>query len=257
MHKYIANAIIAVVLSIVGPTIALAQECPTTGWSPAFTAGGSVFGRIAAQWDQYFAAKADINNGVMCNTTLINPTIDGSLDISITFGTGLTATPNPITGIGTVSLNANCSDLLDSGTACTADTGTSDATLGFLNADKSDSGNNIFSGINKFTTVNGTPRTVAGTSDTLSAADCGKSVVYTSSSAVTVTTLANIISGTDSCAIAIYQEGTGAVSITAGAGAASVSPHSCTKTYARYATLGLFVEPNNPSTWVIMGDCIP
>lgn len=47
------------------------QTCPpNTNAQPAFTASGSVFGRIASQWNQYFASKVDYSGGVLCNPTL-------------------------------------------------------------------------------------------------------------------------------------------------------------------------------------------
>lgn len=63
---------------------ARAQSCPQQS-TPAFTAGGNVFGRTASQWNQYFAAKPDANNGILCN-----PKIRGTLSVtelpSIGFG---------------------------------------------------------------------------------------------------------------------------------------------------------------------------
>lgn len=143
-----------------------------------------------------------------------------------------------------------CADLIDSGTACLADTGTSGHTVPFLD------GINIWSGDNAFATVRGTVRSVSGTTDTLSSADCGGTVVYTSASAVTVETFTNA-APTYSCSIAIYQKGIGAVSIANGVSATSVSSHACTKTFGQYAILGLFVQPGAPSEWNIGGDCAP
>lgn len=47
-------------------------QCPPTNSTPALTAGGSVFGRIAAQWNQYFGAKLDANGGIGCAVVLHN-----------------------------------------------------------------------------------------------------------------------------------------------------------------------------------------
>lgn len=80
-----------------------AAQCPTTGSSPAFTLGGSVFGRIAAQWNAYFGAKADANNGVLCNPTIIG----GSQPGAFTVGPGLAnaqGTRNP--GSNTIGAGA-------------------------------------------------------------------------------------------------------------------------------------------------------
>lgn len=56
-----------------------AQTCaPPHQSTPGFTgAGGNLFGRAAAQWDAFFAAKVDANNGTLCN-----PTILGTLSIN-------------------------------------------------------------------------------------------------------------------------------------------------------------------------------
>lgn len=62
-------------LGSIPPTVA--QSCPATQSSPQFLVAGSVFGRIAAQWNAYFAAKVDTNNGTLCN-----PTIVGTLALS-------------------------------------------------------------------------------------------------------------------------------------------------------------------------------
>ncbi len=144
-----------------------------------------------------------------------------------------------------------CADITDAGTVCPENTGTSGHTIPFLD------GSNTWSDSNTFTEVEGTVRTVAGTTDLLSQTDCGKTVVYTSGSAVSVTTFAGAASGTKGCGIALQQQGAGAVSIVNGAGATNVSPHACTQTFGQYATMGLFVQPNNPSQWNLFGDCIP
>jgi len=57
--------------------LSVAQSCPATQSSPGFNSGGSVFGKIAAQWNAYFAAKVDSNNGTLCN-----PTILGTLNLT-------------------------------------------------------------------------------------------------------------------------------------------------------------------------------
>ena len=52
---------VSVAVLILGLTTpALAQlACPPTQTTPNFNSGGSVFGRIAAQWNVYFGAKVD------------------------------------------------------------------------------------------------------------------------------------------------------------------------------------------------------
>lgn len=105
-----------------------------------------------------------------------------------------------------------------------------------------------------FGEVKGTARTISGTSDTIVSSDCGKTLIFTNAAAITLTTLASIVSGTDTCAIAVLQNGIGQVTIANGAGATQVSANSWTKTRAQYSILGLFIEPNNPSQYNIMGD---
>lgn len=50
--------------------------CPTQA-TPQFNTGGSVFGRIASQWNAYFGAKVDLTGGCSDNQTLNNPLIVG------------------------------------------------------------------------------------------------------------------------------------------------------------------------------------
>lgn len=220
-------AAVALVLALLAPAPARAQvTCPTTASDPAFTAGGSVFGRQAGQWNEYFRAKADVNSPVLCNPTIVGATYVGSP-------------------------NLQCSSLTDGGTACPADTGTSGHTLPYLDAD------NLFTGQQTFRSVMGSTRTVSGSSDLLTSTDCGKTIVYTSASGVNVTTFANAASGVSSCSIALLQRGAGAVTIVDGAGATKASADNCTKTAAQYATMGLFVQPNDPSMWIILGRCAP
>lgn len=59
--------------------------CPYTGAStPGFTVGGNVFGRLAPQWNAYFGAKVDVNNGVLCNPTIIGATFSPALTLKNT-----------------------------------------------------------------------------------------------------------------------------------------------------------------------------
>ncbi len=50
---------------------------PGGNTTPQFTAGGSVFGRIASQWNAYYGAKVDQENGCSDNQNLYNPLING------------------------------------------------------------------------------------------------------------------------------------------------------------------------------------
>ena len=135
-------------------------------------------------------------------------------------------------GSGTVS-QAACADLSNGGTACAAATGTSGATLPYLN------GTNTFSGAQTFGTVYGTVTSQSGTTYTLAAADCGTEIAFTNASAVTVTIPAALTTG---CNIAILQTtSAGQVSVNGSAVSAATlhSAHSYTKTSGQWAIIGV------------------
>ena len=73
----------------------------TPNSTPQFTAGGNVFGSIAAQWNAYFGAKADINGGTLCSPTIDSPTFTGTLNLSGSTISGATFN-NPIINGGTL-----------------------------------------------------------------------------------------------------------------------------------------------------------
>jgi hypothetical protein len=150
-------------------------------------------------------------------------------------------------GSGTVSAAA-CADLSDDGTACTAATGTSGATLPFLN------GTNTWSGTQTFGSVVGSVDTQTGTTYTLAASDCGETIRASNASAITITTLNSLPVG---CSIAILQVGAGQITIANGSGATLVSRNSYTKTSGQWAVIGLYVESNSGGSaaqFVLTGD---
>ena len=140
---------VSVAVLILGLTTpALAQlACPPTQTTPNFNSGGSVFGRIAAQWNVYFGAKVDSTNGCSVNQTLVSPIFSGAPAFTLTLApysiaanpTGTTAvsqsvSPLPVNmggtnattpgstaanNIGALSINSNLSDL---GSVSTAQT---------------------------------------------------------------------------------------------------------------------------------------
>jgi hypothetical protein len=119
----------------------------------------------------------------------------GTTDFSATGGTNQVlkqATTGAALTVGTI----NCAFLSDDGTACTASTGTSGATLPFLN------GTNTFSGIQTFGEVHGTTETVTLTSNNYDAVvgDCGKTKRLPTGTTPTVT-LPNIDPASGSCTI--------------------------------------------------------
>lgn len=144
-------------------------------------------------------------------------------------------------------------DLLTSGGGGAApstwtSTGTSGHVLPFLD------GNNNWAGTQTFGPVVGSVSTQSGTTYALAANDCGTTIVFSSNSPVTLTTLNSLPVG---CAIAVEQGGDGQVTVTPGAGTSQHSPHSFTKTYGRYAILGLFIDANEGGTAadiIITGD---
>jgi hypothetical protein len=126
--------------------------------------------------------------------------------------------------------------------------GTSGHTLPYLD------GANTWSGTQTFGPVIGAVSTQTGTTYTLAATDCGTTILFTGSSAITLTTLNSLPAG---CSIAIEQAGAGQVTISAGSGATQHSPHGYTKTFGQYAILGLFVDTNtggSAANLVITGD---
>ena len=147
--------------------------------------------------------------------------------------TNLTGLPvaTGISGLGTgvaTALAANTNATGGFGTV-----GTSGTNVGLLNANKTDSGNNSYSGANTFAAVNGGDDVQSGTTYTFVAADCGKTVVFTSNSAITATIPASIVpaSGTG-CQINVLQAGTAKVSVngTAVSAATLISARSYTGT---------------------------
>ena len=96
--------------------------------------------------------------------------------------------------------------------------------------------------------------TQSGTTYTLAATDCGKTVIFTSGSSITLTTLNSLPVG---CSIAVEQAGVGQITVSAGSGATQHSAHSYTKTFGQYAILGLFVDTNSGGSsadLIITGD---
>lgn len=132
-------------LTLLPGGVATAQTCPTTQTEPALTGGGTVFGMAAAQWKQFFAAKVDANNGVLCNPTIIGGSgagpinsVSGSAGVDVTTvardatvglsavptGTilanvgGTTAVPTPTPVLNVIGDTIVSRSLTDFGAAC-------------------------------------------------------------------------------------------------------------------------------------------
>ncbi len=97
--------------------------------------------------------------------------------------------------------------------------------------------------------------TNSGTSRTVSAADCGKTILFTNAGTNTYTTLNSTSPG---CSIAVEQgTGAGQVTIADGSGATHTSAHGYTKTFAAQAIIGIFVDVNpggSAANYNITGD---
>lgn len=65
------SIVFMVVLSFFFVAINANAQCPTVNSTPQFNAGGNVFGRVFSQWNSYFGAKVDANNGILCNPHII------------------------------------------------------------------------------------------------------------------------------------------------------------------------------------------
>ena len=97
--------------------------------------------------------------------------------------------------------------------------------------------------------VNGGTNAQSGTTYTLAASDCGKTIIATNASAITITTLNSLAVG---CAIAIEQGGAGQITISAGSGATQHCAHTYTKTFGQWAIIGLFVDANSGGTAAVI-----
>ena len=158
----------------------------------------------------------------------------------------------------TLGATANCPDLGDDGTACQANTGTIGHTLGFLDESKTDSGSNDNTGTNTFAVVLGRNRVITS-SNPLTVADCGKSVIANSGSTITVTTFdgtATVPAG-KTCAIAVIQKGTGEVNFAAAGGTTIGNPINCTKVFGQYGIASLVLTGDAPTAWYLGGSCLP
>lgn len=134
--------------------------CPTTNSQPPLVPGGSVFGKIASQWQTYFGQKADANNGVLCNPTIIGGTVPGAFTIapgntsaqgtrnngSQTISSGATLFPqlNVVTKSANYTANTDNGGISDSGALLVA-TGAG-VTFKFPNPSSATRGTRYFTG---------------------------------------------------------------------------------------------------------------
>lgn len=249
-----ATTITMVDAATAGPGFAFTLVCDagcTVNRAGSDTINGGTSMTLAAKEFAYFMVPASGTNF----RAAIAPPTDPLNATNLTSGTVAAARGGAGTingalkgnGSGVVS-QAACADLSNGATGCSTATGTSGATLPLLN------GTNTWSGTQTFGSVVGTINTQSGTTYTLQASDCGQTILFTSGSAITLTTLNSLPAG---CAIAVEQGGAGQITIANGSGATSHSAHSYTKTFGQYAIIGLFVDTNAGGTaadFIITGD---
>jgi hypothetical protein len=173
--------------------------------------------------------------------TLPNPgSAGGGSGLSYTFsdlsghGYSLATTSGTANFQGTAAAAATISVAAYGAVSCTSDGTAWNCIGGTLSASGvSLSANNVFTGTNTFAAVLGSVNVQSGTTYTLTATDCGKTMLFTNASAVTVTIAASIApaSGT-ACTIAVIQGGASKVSVNGSAvtAASLVSASSYTGT---------------------------
>ena len=177
-------------------------------WSANQTYGAGNFILTGASGCGTFTAGVLSGTGVACGTSGVGSLGNASADTSLTLtGTG----SGPYTGTVTAKINL--------------------------------SNNFVWAGAHTFAEVLGSVAPRAGTTDTLAATDCGTEVVYSSSSAVTVTIPNTLPAG---CNISVQQIGTAKVSVNGSAVTPATlrSPHSYTGTNGQYTVIGINVYSN-------------
>jgi hypothetical protein len=105
-----------------------------------------------------------------------------------------------------------------------------------------------------FASTIGTQNNQSGTTYTLAATDCGKTVYFTSSSPITVTLPNNLAVP---CTAQLEQGGAGQVTAIPASGATGPNnPHGFTKTFGQYAVITVFVDTNSGTNghWILTGD---
>jgi hypothetical protein len=239
------------------------------GWRNAFVLIGSIafviFGGATLAQAQCAALPYTLSNGnsadatqVMANFNTLRNCITSQTSLQVAGpGGGTISLLNPgATATYNFNLPATAGTkgalLTSGGGASAAETwtsvGASGHALPFLD------GANVWSGTQTFGSVLGTVSTQSGATYTLAAGDCGTTILFTASSAVTVTTTSSLPKG---CSIAIEQGGGGQIAIAAGTGATQHSAHGFTKTFGQYAILGVFVDTNaggSAADVIITGD---
>ncbi len=231
---------------------AASQNTGTSGATLPFLNGTNTWSGVQSHNSGTLALKGATSGTTTLNaaatagtTTITLPA--GTTDFSATGGANQVVQQGSAGGAFTVGQLA-IGAISGTGTAVTASTGTSGHTLPFLD------GANTFSGTQTFGAVMSTVNAQTGTTYTLLSSDCGKTVLITNASAITVTAPNNLAIG---CHVAIVQGGAGQITISAQAGGTLVSAHSYTKTFGQRAGIGLSVLTNaggSAAEWYLFGD---
>lgn len=194
-----------------------------------------------------------------------------STGVSITATAPIVVTPDPTTGAGDVSITIPAADLLGgaAGTFTSVSVGTNlDLTAGTLSVKPCGATTigftdcvQTWTAFQTFGSVGGSlgndGAVIAGTSYTLNSgteSDCGRMLVFTSNSSITLTTDPT---SPVNCAIGILQLGTGIITIADGGGATHHSRLNFTGSAGQYGYFGLVVYQNSggsSAVYVITGD---
>ncbi len=193
-----------------------------------------------------------VSGAIPCGTSTTTYAFSSTLTANLpVIGGGAGSCP----GLGSVSGNTT-KFVTNSGANTTGQGGSWDASGNWVNNANAVFTNvaSTFSAQQTFASTLGTQNNQAGITYTLTAADCGKTVYFTSSSPVTVTLPNNL---PVPCAVPLEQGGTGQITTVAGSGATGPSnPRSFTKTFAQFAIIIVSVDTNSGTNghWILTGD---
>jgi hypothetical protein len=193
-----------------------------------------------------------VSGGIPCGTSTTTYAFSALLTANLpVIGGGAGACP----GLGSVT-GSTSKFVTNTGSNTTGQGGSWDASGNWVNNANAVYANVAasFTAQMTFASTLGTQNNQSGTSYTLASTDCGKTVYFTSSSAITVT-LPNSLSVP--CTIQLEQGGTGQITTVAASGATGPSnPRNFTKTFAQYSVITVFVDTNSGVNghWILTGD---
>lgn len=261
------------------PTIAFAGQvqCAFDGTA---TAGHYVQNSASVNGDCHdTGATTEPTSGDTVGRVVIGGSGAGTYTVNLMLSPSATAGSGTVTNSGTLTLNnliagagTTVIKAITTGanvlTALAADAnatggfgtvGTSGTNVGLLNASKTDSGANSFTGANSFAEAHGTSYAPTLTSNNYNAAitDCGKTLLLPTGTTPTVT-MPNINPASGECSIKMVQmtSGTSLYTIVAASGGTIVSANSYTHTAKQYATimLTLLTPSASAAVWGLAGE---